>query len=424
MMMLIAAVGFVVGIASSIDSGALPQASAEFGVSDVTESLATGLYLAGFGVGALFAGPFSETVGRNPVYIATLSLFMIWIMASALAPNIGAQLVFRFLAGFFGSTPLVCVGGSLSDLWTPMERIYTFPIVANAAFIGPIMGPVLGGFIGESTVVSWRWVEWTTLIMSGLILSLLVLFLPETFAPVLLKWKASQLRSLTGDERYKAALEIREDTFLERLKVALYRPFLLTFSEPIILLLAVYLTVIYVILFTFLNGYTFIFTDIYGFSQGITGLSFLGIGIGLCLATLLVPLIYRWAQAELKQVEEKGGHKLPPEFRLWFAMLGAPAIPISLLWLGWTSYASISPWSALVSTVLLGYGFFTVFLSSYLYIIDSYEIYSASALASLTLIRYLAAGGMVPVAVPMYQNLGVHWTWVDIQLEIVLFRTK
>jgi MFS family permease len=112
---------------------------------------------------------------------------MIWIMASALAPNIGAQLVFRFLAKFFGSTPLTCAGGSISDLWDPMERVYAFPVFANAAFMGPILGPVVGGFIRQSKLVSWRWYEWITLIISGLILGLLILFQPETFAPILLK---------------------------------------------------------------------------------------------------------------------------------------------------------------------------------------------------------------------------------------------
>lgn len=110
---IIAGIGCVVGFASSIDSSALPEASAEFGVSEVAESLATGLFLVGFGLGALYAAPFSETFGRNPVYIVTLILYMIFVMASALAPNFGAQLAFRFLAGLFGSTPLTCAGGSV-----------------------------------------------------------------------------------------------------------------------------------------------------------------------------------------------------------------------------------------------------------------------------------------------------------------------
>lgn len=125
---LVALIGLIVGVASSIDSAALDQAAKEFKVTEVTESLATALYLIGFGAGAFFAAPISETVGRIPVYIVTLFLFMVFIMASALAPNIGAQLVFRFFAGFFGSTPLTCAGGSLSDMWTATERTAAFPV--------------------------------------------------------------------------------------------------------------------------------------------------------------------------------------------------------------------------------------------------------------------------------------------------------
>ena len=47
----IASIGWIVGFASSVDSAALMQASEDFGVSQVTESLATGIFLIGFGVG-------------------------------------------------------------------------------------------------------------------------------------------------------------------------------------------------------------------------------------------------------------------------------------------------------------------------------------------------------------------------------------
>lgn len=212
----IAMIGVVVGFASAIDSAALPQAARDFHVSEIVESLATGLFLVGFGVGALVAGPFSETFGRNPVYIATLALYMIFVMASGLAPNIGAQLAFRFIAGVFASTPLTCAGGSISDLWDPLERVYMFPVFANAAFCGPLLGPVMGGFIAESSAVSWRWVEWTTLIFSAVVLTIVVLTQPETFPPILLKWKAQHLRSLTGDQRYRGAIEIRQESLVSK----------------------------------------------------------------------------------------------------------------------------------------------------------------------------------------------------------------
>lgn len=405
---LVALIGFVVGAAASIDSPATHRVAREFGVGDVVEILATGLFLIGFGVGALFAGPLSETLGRNPVYILTLTIYMIFIMASGLAKNIQQQLVFRFLAGFFGSTPLTCAGGSISDLWTPMERVFAFPVFANAAFLGPVCGPILGGFIAQYAP-SWRWIEWTTLIMSGIVLILVVIFQPETYAPVLLSWKAQHLREVTGDQRFAAEMEIRGEPFLHRLGTALYRPFLLAL-EPIVFLITLYLTVIYIVLFTFLDGYDYIFGKIHGTGEGITGLLFLNIAIGLFGASLWVPLIYRWAKKEMTAVEERGGSRLPPEFRLWYAMFGAPAIPISLFWMGWTSYPHISIWSPILAGVLFGYGVLCVFISSYQYIIDSYEMYAASALTSVTLVRYVTAGGMTVVGIPFYKNMGVHYT--------------
>lgn len=51
-----------------------------------------------------------------------------------------------------------------------------------------------------------------------------------------------------------------------------------------------------------------------------------------------------------------------------------------------------------------------IFISTYQYLIDSYEKFAASALVGITFIRYCAAGGMIPVSIPFYNNLGVHWT--------------
>ena len=419
----------------------------DFGVSEVAESLATGLFLIGFGSGALLAGPLSEEFGRNLIYMATLVLYMVFVMASGLAPNIGmlklcrcakmaaatqcdslfsfstgAQCAFRFIAGTFASTPLTCAGGSVSDLWSPAERVWAFPLFANAAFMGPIFGPIVGGFIGQH--INWRWCEWVTLIASGAVLCSVVFFQPETYTPILLKWKAAHLRAVTGDERYVASVEVRDDSFVQRVKNALYRPFMLVFREPIIALFGLYLTVVYIILFTFLNGYTFIFTKTYGLSQQLTGLAFLGIAIGLCLASLLIPFVkkhyqrsFEAAQKEAPVEANQSNHtnedvpppspKLDPEIRLIWAMCGAPFIPISLFWMGWTATPSISLWSPLAASVVFGYGILCIFISVYQYLIDSYELFAASALASVTLIRYVAAGGMVEVAIPMYSNLGV-----------------
>ena len=66
---MVGATGFLVSGASAFDTEIAPQAAKYFGVSEEVELLSTSLYMIAFGLGSLVSAPFSETVGRNPVYI-------------------------------------------------------------------------------------------------------------------------------------------------------------------------------------------------------------------------------------------------------------------------------------------------------------------------------------------------------------------
>ncbi|KAL5589674.1 hypothetical protein FOVSG1_011541 [Fusarium oxysporum f. sp. vasinfectum] len=403
----ISIIALFVGAASGIDATVLPQAAESLGVSEVAESLATGLYLVGMGLGSLIAGPFSETFGRNAVYIFSMAIFMIWIMASALAPNFGAQITFRFLAGCSASTPLVCSGGSIADMYNSLEKTWSFPLYAVAGFGGPMLGAVMGAYIGPSSAVSWRWTEWTMLIASGLVLVLVMLFMPETYGPLLLQWKAAHYRRITGDDRFRCQHEIADASLFSRLKVSMTRPFLML-TEPIIIAMTIYISVLYIVLFTFLVGWPYIFEKTYGLGQGLANIIFIAMFLGTQINFAFVPIVYR---KTLRATQNQGDGHFKPEIRLWYAMLGAAAaIPISLFWLGWTNYSSISIWSAIFAVVLFGYGVTGIFICVYMYIIDSYEIYSASALTFVSLTRYMIAGGMTVVGIPFYENMGTHYT--------------
>ncbi|KAL7807034.1 major facilitator superfamily domain-containing protein [Trichoderma aethiopicum] len=415
-------IALVVGMAASIDSAVMKRAAEEFGVSEVAEALATGLFLAGFGFGALVAGPLSETVGRNPVYFGSLAIYMLFLMGAGLSKSLGGQLVCRFFAGFFGESPLSTVGGSIGDLWDPTKRLAAFPIFAATGLMGPVLGPIVGGWISQAHDISWRWTEWVTIIVSGALLISLLLFQPETYEPILLQWKASHLRRLTNDNRYVSAAEIEHVTFRARMLTAVKRPFIMTIQEPTIMLWTGYLTVVYLMLFGFLDGYTFVFQETYDLSDGITGTIFVGIGVGLVLSSaLLTPLLYKWAKQEIAKMQTSEPARIPPEFFLWYALIGAPAIPISFFWMGWTAYPSISIWSPILASVLFGFGMFSVFVSTYMYLIDTYEMYAASALTMITLVRYVASGGMIEISIPMYENLGVHWALTMLGLIALVF---
>jgi len=55
-----------------------------------------------------------------------------------------------------------------------------------------------------------------------------------------------------------------------------------------------------------------------------------------------------------------------------------------------------------------GFSILCVFISCYTYLINTFERYAASALVSISVVRYVAGGAMVVVGIPMYRNLGVH----------------
>ncbi len=333
---------FIVGFGSSIDSAALPQASRHFHVSQVTESLATALYLIGFGFGAPFAGPLSEERGRTPVYLTTFPLFCCWILGAALAPNIAAQLIFRFLAGTCGSTPFTVIGGTLGDLFDHHTRGRIFPFFACIAFLGPMLAPAVGGYVGQSGM-NWRWVEWITLIISGATLALMVLFLPETDAKEILRWKAQALRANGVAIQAPEKLPLRR-----RLATALSRPFIILFTQPVIAIFTGYLTLVYSVAFCFFSSAQYIFGQTHGFDQGSTHLMFVSVCVGLLICALVTPLFGILLGREHRQAVAQGKAHAGPEAMLWWALIGGPLLPISTFWMAWSSRRSVSYWSPMI----------------------------------------------------------------------------
>lgn len=89
------------------------------------------------------------------------------------------------------------------------------------------------------------------------------------------------------------------------------------------------------------NSYPYIFGEVHNNNEGLANICFLGLFVGILLAMVLVPILYRKTANQLKADGDDGsGKMLRQESRLFFSMVGAPAIPIGLFWMGWTSYVS------------------------------------------------------------------------------------
>jgi hypothetical protein len=89
----------------------------------------------------------------------------------------------------------------------------------------------------ESDLPSSHLTDWVLFIFVGVIF-VLTLFIPETLAPVLLRRKAAKLRKDTKDESYHTLEELERPPFKETIIIALVRPLVMLFREPIVLFMS------------------------------------------------------------------------------------------------------------------------------------------------------------------------------------------
>ncbi|KAL9079893.1 MAG: hypothetical protein Q9157_001232 [Trypethelium eluteriae] len=92
-----------IGFCASMHTAAIDDVAVYFNCSNTVSTLGVTTFFIGFATGPLIFAPLSEVLGRNPVYNVTLFAFLVFNLGCALAPNVAAMLMFRFLAAFFGS---------------------------------------------------------------------------------------------------------------------------------------------------------------------------------------------------------------------------------------------------------------------------------------------------------------------------------
>ncbi|KAG6833256.1 hypothetical protein H0H87_009431 [Tephrocybe sp. NHM501043] len=352
-----------VALGSSLVTGDLEGPVEEFHASHEMINLTVTLFVVGFGVGPLLFAPLSEVFGRKPIYCVSIFLYFIFTLPSALAPNRATLIVSRALAGIAASAPMCNVGGTVADIWEIKDRGFPMALFSATIFLGPCLGPVFGGWIGQRA--GWRWIYWVLFIFVG-ICFIFTLVIPETLASVILRRKAQRLRKETGDDSYQTVGELESELLLQTLKIAVSRPIIMMFMEPI---------------------------EIRGWTHGgMIGITFVSIMIGIIIALFIMP----YQERLYAKVTRDGSF---PEARLYPMMLGAIILPIALFMFAFTgAYASVHWIGVCVSGAVFGFAMIILYISANSYIVDSYSNFAASAIAAKTLMRS-CVGGAVPLFV-------------------------
>ena len=285
----------------------------------------------------------SELYGRQLIFFISFALFTAFNAGAAGATNITSLIVLRCFAGLTGASALTNSGGVIGDMFPPAQRGLALSIFAAAPFMGPVLGPIVGGFVGENA--SWQWIEGVEAIFSGVLWILASLLVPETYAPVLLKNRARALSKRTG-QIYQSRIEISQGkiSVARTYRIALSRPWALLFREPIVFLLSLYLSIIYGVLYMLFAAFPIVFQENRGWSQGIGGLSFVGIAVGMIMAVLYNV----WDNERFKKVEtsaiNNGDRGAPPEARLPPAIVGSVCLPVGLFGFAWVRWSFCVTW--------------------------------------------------------------------------------
>ncbi|KAF9894560.1 hypothetical protein FE257_006445 [Aspergillus nanangensis] len=393
---------FATSIVSSAYTGGLVEVSDEFHVSQELAILGISLYVVGFAFGPLLLSPLSEVYGRRPVFVFSCMALTAFTAGAAGAQNIETLLVMRLLAGTFGCAPLAAAGGVVADIFPATSRGLASAPIAAGPFMGPTAGPVIGGFLAAAG--GWRWVQGFLAVVAGVVWIAVICLLPETYAPVILRARAKELSKVTGRAYYsRLDLEKGRMTVGKALKEALSRPFVLLW-EPIVFLLTIYTSIIYGTLYLFFGAFPIVFMQSRGWSESQTGLTFLGVLVGIVPATIHIVV----ASLKYKKKTLQYG-RLPPEERLPMGFVGSLVLPASLFWFAWTCSPSVHWMVPIAAGVPFGYAMVTVFMVILNYLVDAYTVYAASVLAANCLIRSVC-GAVFPVFTEvMYKNLGLNW---------------
>jgi multidrug resistance protein len=404
---LLSSITFVSPLASSMFAPAVSFADETFhNTSVILSSLSVSIYLLGYTIGPLFLAPLSEIYGRRYVLTCANMFFTVWQIGCALAPNMSALIVLRFLSGIGGSGCLTIGGGVIADLFNSDQRGLATSVYSLGPLFGPIVGPICGGFVAQRA--SWRWVFWVLLIAAGTVSAGIEVLTRETNHRVLIKRKVNRLRKELSRPELRScydstgAPESPSTIFLN----GILRPLKMLFLSPIVFLLSIYMAFAYGLLYLLFTTIPTVFTGTYGWQPEMTGLAYIGLGVGFITGVVVVAKI---SDVTVVRMTKANKGVFEPEMRLPACIFFACWIPITFFWYGWSADKATHWIVPIIGLYPFGFGMMGIFIPIQTYMIDAFPTFAASAVAALTISRSLF-GAFLPLAGPkMYAALGLGW---------------
>lgn len=221
-----------------------------------------------------------------------------------------------------------------------------------------------------------------------------------------------------------------QKSLVTELGIALSRPLKLLTRSPVVFFCCLLIFLVIGFLNVFLVEMSRIFQTRYGMTSGQSSNVYFGLALGFVLASVIFGSTN---DRIMRSLARRNKGETQPEFRLPATVLAMPTVVIGFLCYGWALHFHTHWIVPIIGSGFGGLGITTVqvSLSNYLcqphiitdictdclsdklsittYLVDSFDDYSASALAAITMARSVG-GAVVPLSAPrLYERLGQGW---------------
>lgn len=157
---------------------AIPALAAAVGASVHLTELSVSLFLFGFAVGQLIFGPLSDRLGRRPVLLGGIVVFLLSSLAITQVESLEALWALRFVQALGGGASVVNSAAIVRDCFSGREAAKVLSTMVMILMLAPLVAPALGSLL--LYLADW-WLIFAFLALYAVfLLWLLGRYLPET----------------------------------------------------------------------------------------------------------------------------------------------------------------------------------------------------------------------------------------------------
>lgn len=252
---------------------------------------------------------------------------------------------------------------------------------------------------------SKRWIYYIATIAS-FVSTLFAFGISESNASILLDRKVKRIVAETGYTDLKVATSATKMTTKPFLQDSLFRPLKFLFTQPIVILCAFFASISDGLAYGLTEGLTIVYMQ-YGWTRTQTSLAFIPLLLGL-----LLNILPRFYDQHLFVKYRAQKRQLLPETKIRSFPVACVCLAGGLWIFSWTIPPLVTGvhWSvSMIGLVLIGFSVNDFAYVLFDYVTDSYTIYAASAVSSLSLARTLTGAAFVLFTTQMYEGLGSNY---------------